>query len=154
MISVQQYRNYPNCWTEVEVGKQRRRDQERGESCWTPESPVGPEGGKSVRRTLKWPNDSRVGLMNDIETTIIGRGREKTGDAGKNWGTGQPLQKSTPGKRKKRFAGSALQSQSLKSQHGAVARDPLVVGEREMVLGFYKQKLQLLLQTGFHKRNF
>lgn len=89
--------------------------------------------------------------MNDRETIVNGRGREKTGDAGKNWGTGQPLQKSTLGKRKKRFSRSALQSQSLKSQHRAVARDPLVVGKREMVLGFYKQKLQLLLQTGFMK---
>lgn len=44
--------------------------QERGESCWTPESPVSTEGGKLLRRTLQRPNDSMVELMNDRETII------------------------------------------------------------------------------------
>lgn len=46
--------------------------------------------------------------MNDRETTIIGRGREKTGDAGKNLGDWAAVTEKHPGKRKKRFAGSAL----------------------------------------------
>lgn len=84
VISKQRYWHYPNCWPEVEVGKQRRKDKERGESCWTSESPAS-TGGKLLHRTLQRPNDSMVDLMNDRETIVNARGQ------GEDWRCSEEL---------------------------------------------------------------